>query len=210
MIESWGEVMRANESDKSTGIGRRVHAAAATLQSGDPEGCLVLLFPAIDAIGKRRGFRTRTRIRGFIDKHEALIMFISSGGKLLYTGGRLTYGGKTLSKVLYELNRATRLVRSVPSAVHEAEALSVTYTDSPLGGTWSNFHLPAALLWGLLLCVVAELENKNQKLPSPLEVEFKSFHTQTTIDVESLWGDLDGLKKAVGFDAAQASIVLRS
>ena len=86
-----------------SGVSRRMQRCAEHLQSGDPEGALVNLFPAIDKTAKKRRPKDGVgkRIKAFLHDEEVLITAVATGNVFQ----DCTFDGMTFQDALYKFGR---------------------------------------------------------------------------------------------------------
>src|SRR5438045_1807998 len=86
-----------------SGVSRRMQRCAEHLQSGDPEGALVNLFPAIDKTGKKRRPKdgVGSRIKTFLQDEEVLITAAATGNVFK----DCKFDGMAFHDALYEFGR---------------------------------------------------------------------------------------------------------
>ncbi|MCF6210278.1 MAG: hypothetical protein L3K24_06335 [Gammaproteobacteria bacterium] len=179
-------------------IGNRVDEAYMKLLAGDLENALIQLSIAIDATAKKKFNNEKKvgkRVKSFVSEYEDLITHLSMAGQLrIFATEGVSYGDKgDLGEVLYKSIRCDLL--------HEADISNqVVFKSGAVTGMENGkFIVTDQLLWGLLLILVGDKTNSNQTLKQDHKMTFNG----KNLDLNSLWGNLDGIKKATGYLSPQ-------
>jgi len=179
-------------------IGNRVDEAYMKLLSGDLENALIQLSIAIDATAKKKFNNEKKvgkRVKTFVNEYEDLITHLSMVGQLrIFATGGVSYGNKgDLGEVLYKSIRCALL--------HEADISNqVVFKSGTMTGMENGkFIVTEQLLWGLLLILVGEETNSSQKLKQ----DHRMIFNDQNLDLNNLWGNLDGIKKVTGYLSPQ-------
>jgi len=175
-------------------IGNRIDEAYVKLVSNDLENSLIQLAIAIDATAKKKfngEKKVGKRIRRFVNEYEDLITHFSMAGQLrIFAGGGISYGDKgSLSDVIYKSIRCALL--------HEADVSEeVVFRKGKLQGMDNGkFIVTDQMLWGLLLILIGDEVNSNQRLKQNHQMTFN----EVVLDLNMLWGNLDEIKKLTNY-----------
>ena len=171
-------------------IGNRVDEAFIKLVSDDLENSLIQLSIAIDATAKKKFANEKKvgkRVRRFVGEYEDLITHFSMAGRLrIFSRGGISYGDKgSLANVVYKSIRCALL--------HEADiSEQVVFRSGTVQGMDSDkFIVTDQLLWALILILVGEKANSNQKLKHPRKMTFNG----VVLELDELWGNLEKIKR---------------
>ena len=173
-------------------IGDRIDEAIVKLIANDYENALVQISIAIDATAKKKyngEKKVGIRVRKFVDENEDLLTHCTMNGQLKFvaTGeGEVRYGDKgRIGQVVYKSIRCALL--------HEADISdNVVFLQGPtLGIHEGKFIVSDNMLWGLVLILVGDQTNKNQKLKGTHSVRCFG----VTLEINKLFGKLEKIKE---------------
>lgn len=175
-------------------IGNRIDEAYIKLVSNDLENSLIQLSIAIDATAKRKyksEKKVGKRVRKFVSEYEDLITHFSMGGQLrIFAAKGIRYGEKgSLGDVVYKTIRCALL--------HEADISDqVVFRNGKLQGMDNGkFIVTDQLLWGLILILIGDETNSNQKLKQNHIMTFNG----ANLKLNELWGNLKEIKALTKF-----------
>ncbi len=150
-------------------ISDRIQEALEKVSKGDQLNALIQISIAIDATGKKifPGKKTSYRSKQFLKENIGFITRCAFGN--LEVQGPMTFEvegsdeAKSLESILYGLVRC--------SLLHEGELSDkIQLTDKNSIGLTEDgkFILSSSLIWGMLLAVIANPANEDQKVLTPL------------------------------------------
>jgi len=175
-------------------IGDRVDEAYVKLGSDDLENSLIQLSIAIDATAKRKFKKEKKvgrRIKKFVDEYEDLIIHFSMAGQLrIFARDGIVYGKKgSLGNVVYKSIRCALL--------HEADISDqvVFKKGTVLGMDNGKFIVTDQFLWGLILILVGDKININQRFKIPREMIFNGVR----LKLNDCWGNIEHIKTSTKY-----------
>lgn len=178
-------------------IGNRIHEAICKIASGDLENALIQVSIAIDASGKKKRPNTGVGVRykEFIRDHESLIYFMIVGIKSSATPV-MSFPVKNgeyidIAHAYYKSVRNGLLHDGqIGDKLEVVEDNIISYKDEKIS-------ISKVILWALILAVVCDLVNSNEKL--------EGVHTLTTskgnkIHIHESWGKQEEVYELTGFN----------
>lgn len=174
-------------------IGKRIDEAYEKLVAKDFENALIQLSIAVDSTAKNvftNEKKVGKRIRSFISQNEDLLTHYSMNGSLrIFATGGIYYGDQgRLEEVFYTSIRCALLHEGTVEQKIAFKVGTITGMDD------GRFIVTDQMLWGILILVVGEPVNSNQKLVSEKTIRMG----EEKYYLSQFWGRSDLIKQITG------------
>lgn len=162
---------------QATVVSRRVQDCITRLQSGNYEGALIDLFPALDKTAQKRRptLGVGKRIRSFIDDEEFLLLSLTTGRPMTT---RVLVNDISIADAIYKLGRCAIL--------HEGELdPKLKFTNSGIIEIGIDiWHFPVSYITAMTIAVISAPENSKERIEGSLKISFFG----AEFGINELWG----------------------